>query len=110
MSAETEIVLKRGALSSGAGSSEAVAGVVPTIDLRDPGAGDALWEAARSVGLFVVTGHGLPEEAIDAGFAAAEAFFAQEVGAKEAQCPFEAKLNVGVSRPPPPPCPHLILC
>jgi len=95
MSAEAEIAIERGLLSSGAGASGAVEGVVPTIDLRDPGAGEALWEAARSVGFFVVTGHGLPQEAIDAGFAAAGAFFAQEVAAKEAQCPFEAKLNAG---------------
>tara|TARA_B110000305_G_C19340816_1_gene589021 strand:- start:418 stop:1050 length:633 start_codon:yes stop_codon:yes gene_type:complete len=42
-----------------------------------------------------VTGHGIPQDAIDAQFQASKDFFAQDLAVKEASSPFEAKLNSG---------------
>ena len=42
-----------------------------------------------------MTGHGIPQDAIDAQFQASKDFFAQDLAVKEASSPFEAKLNSG---------------
>ena len=66
---------------------------IPIIDLSDFTAGrpgslarvaDAIGHAARRIGFFYVTTHGVPAALIDAVFAAAAAFFAQPLPCKEA--------------------------
>jgi isopenicillin N synthase-like dioxygenase len=64
---------------------------IPLVDIAglsspDPAArqavADAMGRAAREVGFFYITGHGLPQSMVDAVWAAAEAFFAQPLEAK----------------------------
>jgi isopenicillin N synthase-like dioxygenase len=53
-------------------------------DTRKAEIADDLWEAATTLGLFQVTGHGIPLEQIEEAFALSEAFFALPEEAKAA--------------------------
>jgi hypothetical protein len=53
-------------------------------DTRKPQIADALWEAATTLGLFQLTGHGIPMDQIEEAFALSEAFFALPEEAKSA--------------------------
>lgn len=66
---------------------------IPIIDIADlvagaPGSVDRVAQeigaAARGIGFFVVSGHGIPQTEIDAVFASARAFFALPAAAKDA--------------------------
>jgi len=92
-----DVAIEAGLKDSGLGSAAATGTPPPTIDLRGPAeeVEAALWAAATEVGFFTVTGHGIPQETIDACFGASEAFFSQGRDAKEAQSPFARHLNSG---------------
>lgn len=80
------------------GDKPATGNTVPVIDLGNPdqdAVGQALWDAATTVGFFTVTNHGIPMEQIDDAFACSEAFFAKPLEEKEAQSPFQRELNSG---------------
>ena len=55
---------------------------------------DQLWEAATGLGLFQITGHGIPLDQIEEAFALAEAFFALPEPAKAA-LPLRPGTNAG---------------
>ena len=55
---------------------------------------DALWEAATTLGLFQLTGHGIPLPQIEEAFALSEAFFALPDAAK-AEMPLRPGTNAG---------------
>ncbi len=72
---------------------------VALIDLSDFEArqaqiADALWQAATTLGLFQLTGHGIPLAQIEEAFALSEAFFAQDEAAKAA-LPLRPGTNAG---------------
>ena len=92
-----EIELERSLLASGIGSAAATLSTVPVIDMSQPDEEVAklIWQAASEVGFFTVTGHGIPEEAVEGAFAASAGFFAQPLEAKQAASPFAAQLNSG---------------
>ena len=67
----------------------AVDGGIPVIDIAafdgdTARLGEALGHAARDMGFFCVTGHGIASSLIDAVFAQSKQFFAQEIAAKDA--------------------------
>ena len=94
--AAKEIEVERFLATSGLGAAScAVDGQVPVIDLLSSAAGEAMWDAAQEPGFFVVTNHGIPEEAIDEAFALSAEFFAQGRESKMAQSPFAANMNAG---------------
>ena len=95
MSAEAEIALERSLAASGVGAAEAAAGSVPVVDITKDDAADLIWEAATTVGFFVVTGHGISQELIDSAFSAAADFFHQDVEKKETQSRFDPAENAG---------------
>jgi tRNA(Arg) A34 adenosine deaminase TadA len=96
---QEDIGIERSLLETGLGSTPAVDdGTVPVVDLSvgtDEEVAHKLWEAATSVGFFVVTGHGIPQTTIDDAFKASSHFFSQSVETKQQQSPFEARLNSG---------------
>lgn len=55
---------------------------------------DEIWAAATDIGFFQVTGHGIPQEQIDAAFALAEAFFDLPAETKQ-QWPMQSGTNSG---------------
>ncbi|MBY6200581.1 isopenicillin N synthase family oxygenase [Maritalea mobilis] len=55
---------------------------------------DQLWEAATTLGLFQLTGHGIPLEQIEEAFALSEKFFAQPMEVKETM-PLRPGTNAG---------------
>jgi isopenicillin N synthase-like dioxygenase len=72
---------------------------VALIDLSDyesdkPAIADALWNAATTLGLFQLTGHGIPMDQIEEAFALSEAFFALPEEAK-ARMPLRPGTNAG---------------
>ncbi|KAL7544407.1 hypothetical protein ACHAWF_007790 [Thalassiosira exigua] len=69
---------------------------VPTIDLSaDKGeVARRMWDAALEVGFFYVVNHGIPQEQIDAAFAASEGFFAHPRDEKERRL-FDTERNSG---------------
>ena len=79
------------------GEKAATTYTVPIIDLSRPEreVGQALWDAATTVGFFTVINHGIPQQQIDDAFACSEGFFAQSLEEKEAQSPFKRELNSG---------------
>eukprot|EP00435_Cladocopium_sp_Y103_P059039 s26_g21.t1 len=93
--AAREVEVERSLAMSGLGAAQAVHGQVPVIDLSDSRAADAMWEAAREPGFFVVTNHGISEEAIDEAFRLSRDFFNQSKENKERQSPFEKSMNAG---------------
>ncbi|MBE3637754.1 isopenicillin N synthase family oxygenase [Mangrovicoccus sp. HB182678] len=81
----------------GTGTEKARA--VAVIDLSDYEArkaeiADALWQAATGLGLFQVTGHGIPLGQIEEAFTLTEAFFSQPTRAKAA-LPLRPGTNAG---------------
>ncbi|MCY3925974.1 MAG: isopenicillin N synthase family oxygenase [bacterium] len=74
--------------ASPCGASAAVESPVPIIDISPDGAdgpaevGRAVDEACRTIGFFVIVGHGVPEEATGAVWAAAREFFDLPLEAK----------------------------
>jgi isopenicillin N synthase-like dioxygenase len=89
------VEVERSLAVSGLGAAQAIHGQVPVIDLSDSGAADAMWEAAQEPGFFVVTNHGISEEAIDEAFRLSRDFFNQSKEDKERQSPFEKSMNAG---------------
>ena len=72
---------------------------VAVIDLSDfetrkSDIADQLWDAATTLGLFQLTGHGIRTEQIEEAFALSEAFFAQDAQAK-AKMPLRPGTNAG---------------
>ena len=72
---------------------------VALIDLSDfetrkPEIADALWEAATTLGLFQLTGHGIPIDQIEEAFSLSAAFFDLPTEAKE-QMPLRPGTNAG---------------
>ncbi|NKX44748.1 isopenicillin N synthase family oxygenase [Roseibacterium sp. KMU-115] len=63
-------------------------------DARKPEIADQLWQAATTLGLFQLTGHGIPMAQIEEAFALSEAFFAQPMEAK-AGMPLRPGTNAG---------------
>jgi isopenicillin N synthase-like dioxygenase len=63
-------------------------------DARKPEIADALWDAATTLGLFQLTGHGIPHAWIEEAFALSEAFFALPEEAKAA-LPLRPGTNAG---------------
>lgn len=83
-SAEHELAKERGF----GGEGVDVDREIRIVDLADPDADqdqidDALWSAAADSGFFQVVGHGIPDDEIDAAFAAAERLFALPTEVKE---------------------------
>ncbi|XRB04152.1 dioxygenase [Pycnococcus provasolii] len=69
---------------------------VPVIDLQSLQAADLLWQAASTLGFFVVTNHGVPQKCIDDAFNTSDDFFLNHtLEQKEAQSPFSAPNNAG---------------
>jgi len=93
--AAQEVEVERSLATSGLGAAHAVHGKVPVIDLSSSEAAEAIWEAAKEPGFFVVTNHGIPEGAIDEAFGLSAGFFGQSRELKETQSPFAANLNAG---------------
>ena len=78
---------------------EEAAREVPRVDLTDledrrAEVADQLWAAATEVGFFQLAGHGIDAGLLDAGFAAAAAFFAQPAERKAAW-PLDRSRNAG---------------
>mmetsp|Transcript_21412 Transcript_21412/g.59439 ORF Transcript_21412/g.59439 Transcript_21412/m.59439 type:complete len:169 (-) Transcript_21412:909-1415(-) len=96
MSAEAEIAIERSLAASGIGAAAAASGCVPVVDITADGAADLIWDAATTVGFFVVTGHGIDQELIDSAFSSAREFFDQDVEAKESQSRHDAAENAGI--------------
>jgi isopenicillin N synthase-like dioxygenase/tRNA(Arg) A34 adenosine deaminase TadA len=95
---QDDIFVEKALLGSGLGSAPAVEdGIVPIIDISGPEAEvtEHLWDAATTVGFFIITGHGIPQKVIDDAFVASSAFFSQSVEDKKQQSPFAANLNCG---------------
>lgn len=63
-------------------------------DSRKPEIAEELWQAATTLGLFQLTGHGIPLAQIEEAFALSEAFFAQPERAK-ADLPLRPGTNAG---------------
>ncbi len=63
-------------------------------DTRKPQIAEELWQAATTLGLFQLTGHGIALEQIEEAFALSEAFFAQPAEAKE-KMPLRPGTNAG---------------
>ncbi|MHA7886699.1 isopenicillin N synthase family dioxygenase [Roseicyclus sp.] len=63
-------------------------------DTRKPEIAEELWQAATTLGLFQLSGHGIPLEQIDEAFTLSEAFFAQPAAAKE-KTPLRPGTNAG---------------
>jgi isopenicillin N synthase-like dioxygenase len=63
-------------------------------DARKPEIAEDLWQAATGLGLFQLTGHGIPLEQIEEAFALSEAFFAQPHAVKETM-PLRPGTNAG---------------
>jgi len=93
--AAREVDVERSLAATGLGAAAAVQGHVPVIDMSQEGAADAMWQASRETGFFVITNHGIPEKDIDRVFELSAQFFAQNKGDKEAQSPFAHNLNSG---------------
>eukprot|EP00421_Protoceratium_reticulatum_P006283 CAMPEP_0168364852 /NCGR_PEP_ID=MMETSP0228-20121227/4417_1 /TAXON_ID=133427 /ORGANISM="Protoceratium reticulatum, Strain CCCM 535 (=CCMP 1889)" /LENGTH=365 /DNA_ID=CAMNT_0008377617 /DNA_START=40 /DNA_END=1137 /DNA_ORIENTATION=+ len=87
----------RDASADARSSISAAEGGVPVIDMSqaDEACSLAMWEAATSVGFFMVVNHGVDEALINQVFSASATFFAQEREAKEAQSPFAPERNSG---------------
>ncbi|KAJ8611474.1 hypothetical protein CTAYLR_005160 [Chrysophaeum taylorii] len=83
------------ALRGGLGFAPAGDGSPPIVDLASPGAVDALWDAATTVGFLTVTNHGIPETEIANAFDEAKRFFAQPLEVKRAQAPHVPSENRG---------------
>lgn len=96
---QEDIGVERSLLETGLGSAPAVDdGTVPIVDFSsgtEEEIAQRLWDAATSVGFFIVTGHGIPQATIDDAFKASSNFFSQSVETKQQQSPFEASLNSG---------------
>ena len=94
-----DIGVERSLLESGLGSAPAFDdGAVPIIDLSvgtEKDVAQKLWDAATTVGFFVVVGHGIAQSKIDDAFKASSEFFSQDVDTKKKQSPFDASLNSG---------------
>ena len=63
-------------------------------DTRKADIAEDLWQAATTLGLFQLTGHGIPLDQIEEAFALSEAFFALPSDAKE-QMPLRPGTNAG---------------
>jgi len=95
---QDDILMEKSLLSTGLGSAPAVDdGTVPVIDISGPEeeVTEQLWQAATTVGFFVVTGHGIPQSVIDDAFSTSSTFFGQSLEDKEKQSPFAANINSG---------------
>ena len=92
--AEADAALEAGLRARG-GFAKAGAGAVPVVDLAAPGAAEALWAAASTVGFFTVVNHGLPPALLEGMFARSERFFAQPQAVKETSSPFARQFNSG---------------
>jgi len=92
-----EVEVEANLLASGFGARPSAAGDVPVVDmsLEPEACARAMFEAAGAVGFFAVTNHGIPQDAIDAAFAASKGFFDQPQEDKAAQCPFWRERNAG---------------
>jgi len=95
-----EVELERGLAVSGLGAADLAAdgaAAVTVVDVSGPEeeVARALWEAASTLGFFIVVGHGFPQELTDRAFEISRQFFAQRREDKEGQSPHSSELNSG---------------
>lgn len=72
-------------------------GLVPVVDLSASGAASAIDAAATEIGFFQVTGHGVPDEVVDAMLEATERFFHASHDLKSSCLPATMAINRGWS-------------